>query len=93
MNLGKAIRLCRTQKDIKQGELAELANLSVSYISLVERGKRSPNISTIQNIASALNIPTGILLFLGTEKDEWGEINSELIENLSYTVFKIMKDL
>jgi transcriptional regulator with XRE-family HTH domain len=91
MNLGNAIKLCRTQKNLKQSELAELANISVSYISLLERGKRDPNLSTIENIASALNVPVGILLFLGAEKGDLSGFSSDLVEKLSYQVLYQMK--
>ena len=91
MNLGNAIKLCRTQKNMNQTELANLANISVSYLSLLERGKRDPNFSTVQNIASALNIPFNILIFLAAEKDELSEINPELSEKLSDTALKLIK--
>ena len=56
MKLGKAIKLCRTQRYLSQTELAELANISVSYLSLLERDKRDPTLSTIKDIAEALNL-------------------------------------
>lgn len=90
MNLGNAIKLCRTQKNMNQVELAELADISVSYLSLLERGKRDPNFSTIGNIATALNIPFSILMFLAAEKDELSGINPELAEKLSYTALKLI---
>lgn len=90
MNLGNAIKLCRTQKNMNQAELAELADISVSYLSLLERGKRDPNFSTVQNIAAALNVPFSILMFLAAEKDELSGINPELAEKLSYTALKLI---
>jgi transcriptional regulator with XRE-family HTH domain len=90
MNLGNAIKLCRTQKNMNQAELAELADISVSYLSLLERGKRDPNFSTVENIAMALNIPFSILMFLAAEKDELSGVNPELAEKLSYTALKLI---
>ena len=91
MNLGKAIKLCRTQKNLSQAELAALVDLSVSYISLLERNKRDPNISTVKVIANALNIPFSILMFLAAETDELAGINPELAEKLSYTALKLIE--
>lgn len=91
MNLGKAIKLCRTQKNMSQADLAKLADISVSYLSLLERGKRDPNLSTVQNIATALNVPFSILMFLAAEKDELSEVNPELAEKLSYTALKLIE--
>lgn len=91
MNLGNAIKLCRTQKNMNQTELADLANISVSYLSLLERNKRDPNISTVRNIASALNVPFSILMFLAAEKNELSEVNPELAEKLSHTALELIR--
>ena len=91
MNLGKAIKLCRTQKNMSQAELAALVDLSVSYISLLERNKRDPNISTVKGIANALNVPLSILMFLAAETNELVGINPELAEKLSYTALKLIE--
>ena len=89
MNLGKAIKLCRTQQDLSQAQLAELAGISVSYLSLLERGKRDPSFSTVQDIASALGVPLGILVFLAADKDELG-MSPELSEKLAYAALQLM---
>lgn len=90
MNLGKAIKLCRTQKNLKQADLADLVQVSVSYISLLEKGKRDPNFSIVQKIAAALNIPISILAFLATENNELSDISPELAEKLSHTALQLM---
>lgn len=91
MNLGKAIKLCRTQRDLSQAQLAESASISVSYLSLLERGKRDPNFSTVQDIAGALGVPLGILVFLAADKDELG-ISAGLSEKLAYAALQLMKE-
>ena len=91
MNLGKAIKLCRTQKNMSQAELAELADISVSYLSLLERSKRDPNFSTVEKIASALKVPFSILMFLAAENDELSDVNPELAEKLSHTALKLIR--
>jgi len=91
MDLGKSIRLCRTQRELNQLELADRAEISVSYLSLLERGKRDPVISTIEKIASALNIPVSILVFLATSADDSAVLGSELQEKLSYVALQLIK--
>jgi transcriptional regulator with XRE-family HTH domain len=90
MNLGKAIKLCRTQKNMKQSDLADSAQISVSYLSLIEQGKRDPNFSTVQQIAVALNVPVSILAFLAAEQGEIDDISPELAEKLSHTALKLI---
>ncbi|MGE0210780.1 MAG: helix-turn-helix domain-containing protein [Parvibaculaceae bacterium] len=60
--IGNRIREIRTGKGMKLQDLAESAGLSVSMLSLVERGKTSPSISTIICICSALDVHMGDLL-------------------------------
>lgn len=92
MNLGKAIKLCRVQKSMNQSELAGLSKISVAYLSLLEQGKRDPNFSTIQNIASALNIPLSIIIFLAADpSSELKDLSPELVEKLSFTALSLMK--
>ena len=91
MNLGKAIKLCRNQQNLKQSDLAEQSNISVSYLSLLERGKRDPNFSTVQKISSALKIPVNILVFLAADEGELGGISNELAEKLSHTALRLIE--
>jgi transcriptional regulator with XRE-family HTH domain len=92
MNIGKAIKLCRTQKNLNQSQLAKLAGISESYLSQIENNKRDPNLSTVENIAGALNIPFSILIFLAAEKNELEGINSSIVEKLSYLALKLMEN-
>jgi transcriptional regulator with XRE-family HTH domain len=93
MNIGKAIKLCRKQKNWTLAELADKSNLSTSYISLLEQGKRDPNLSKLENIAKSLKIPLSVLLFLGTDKKEIESISPELAEKLSLTTLKLIEEL
>ena len=90
MKIGHAIKLCRNQKRLNLAELAERANISISYLSLLERDLRDPNLSTIQDIATALEIPLSILFFLAS-KDEISDISSELAEKLSLVALKLIE--
>lgn len=92
MNLGKAIKLCRNQIDLTQSELAEEAKISVSYLSLLEKGKRDPAFSTVEKISRALKVPVSILLFLASEEGELKEITPELSEKLSLTALRLIRE-
>lgn len=91
MKLGKAIKLCREQKGYNRSELAEKANLSVSYVSLLENDKRDPSLSKVEKIAGALGMPISVLLFLAKNKSEFESINPELAEKLSLLSLKLME--
>jgi transcriptional regulator with XRE-family HTH domain len=42
--------------------LARAAGLSPAMLSLLERGEREPSLATVRSVASALNVPPGLLL-------------------------------
>lgn len=93
MNLGRAIALCRKQRSLNQAELAKRAGMSVSYLSLLERNERKdPTLSTVQNLAEALQVPTGILFFLAAEDAELGGLSAELKEKLSFAALTLLNE-
>lgn len=53
---GQHLRLLRTQRGYSQEELAAKAKLHRTYISLIERGKQSVTLDTMEKIAQALDI-------------------------------------
>lgn len=91
MNIGKAIKLCRTRKNMLQSDLANLAGVSVSYISLIEQEKRDPNFSVLQSIAKALDVPLSILVFLATDNKDIQIMSPELFEKMSITALQLVK--
>lgn len=64
--VGQKIREIRKSRKLSIRELAEMSNLSVNTISLVENGKSSPSVNTLQQIAQCLNLPV-IAFFEGNK--------------------------
>ena len=59
---GENVRKARDDMGISQEELAHRANLHRTQISLIERGKRSPRLDTIEQLAKALEIQPAKLI-------------------------------
>ncbi|HET6412026.1 MAG TPA: helix-turn-helix transcriptional regulator [Anaeromyxobacter sp.] len=57
--LGERIRDYRRTKGLTQENLAQALDLSVAYVSLIERGGRNPPYTTVLAIARALGIGPG----------------------------------
>jgi transcriptional regulator with XRE-family HTH domain len=53
--VGKAIRTLRKEKGLSLRELSQLAGLSTGFLSMVERGRSSPALTSLNNIAKALD--------------------------------------
>lgn len=77
---------------MRQVELAERAGISVSYLSLLEQGKRDPSFSTVEKVSQALGVPLSILTFLAAEKSEIVELSPELAEKLSLLALNLIGD-
>lgn len=54
--LGAAIKALRTEKKMRQQELAEAAGITVAHLSKIERGLTNPTWATVVAIAAALNV-------------------------------------
>jgi transcriptional regulator with XRE-family HTH domain len=91
MSFSNALKMCRTQKRVSKTKLAELSGLSISYLTLLEQGKRDPNLSTIEKICKALNIPISIFIFLAFDKNEIDGISHELAKMLSLTALQLIE--
>lgn len=61
MTLGETVArnlfAVRKQKKLSQVILAKKAKISVSYVSMLERGQRTPPLETLEVIAKALGVP------------------------------------
>jgi transcriptional regulator with XRE-family HTH domain len=56
-SLGNRLRELRRQQGLSLRALAEKSGLSANTLSLIENGKTSPSVATLQQIALALSIP------------------------------------
>ena len=54
--LGEKVRAYRHERGLTQEALAESLDLSVAYVSLIERGGRNPPFTTVVAIARALGV-------------------------------------
>ena len=55
--IGQRIRNYRTQQNLSQEKLAEMAGCHPTYIGQPERGEKNATLESVEKIASALNIP------------------------------------
>lgn len=61
---GKKIKAIRRARDITQEKLADLSGLSLQYIGEIERGRRNPSLTSIEQLSKALDIPMAELFSL-----------------------------
>lgn len=62
--LAKNMRIERARLNISQLKLAEMADVSLDTINMIERGVGNPKLCTVISIAKALNVDLNTLLKL-----------------------------
>jgi transcriptional regulator with XRE-family HTH domain len=61
-DLGKNLRAARKKLGLTQEEVSERSGVQAGEVSRIERGKRDPQVSTVEKLAAAVELPPGRLL-------------------------------
>jgi transcriptional regulator with XRE-family HTH domain len=64
VNVGENLQRLRTERGFSMRSLAKSSGLSANALSMIERGRTSPSVSTLYKLADALNVP--VTAFFGT---------------------------
>jgi len=62
-SIGGVIRRARKEQGLTLQQVAENSELSLSYLSQIERNLLNPSVGTLKRIAEALDLPAGKLMF------------------------------
>lgn len=57
VNVGERIRQLREERDLSIRALGRASGLSANALSMIERGRTSPSVSTLYKVAEALGVP------------------------------------
>ncbi len=91
MEYGRALKVCRAALELTQQDVAKKAQITTSYLSLIEGGKRSPSLATLERISKAMGVPTHLVMLLaagpqeipGPERKKLGVISKSLLDLLA----------
>ncbi len=64
VSIGRAIKIIRETKRLSLTQLAQLAELSVPFLSLIEGEAREPSLGAVEKVACALGVPAEAFLVL-----------------------------
>lgn len=81
--LGKEICAARKRLNMSQEELAEKADLSVTYISKIECGHRNFSVHTMAKIAQVLKLPQYKMIEI-TCCEKYNELLKEIFKEYSF---------
>ena len=63
VDVGTRLRQLREERNMSMRSLATASSLSANALSMIERGKTSPSVSTLYKLADAMGVP--ITTFFG----------------------------
>ncbi|MFZ5921039.1 MAG: helix-turn-helix domain-containing protein [Chloroflexota bacterium] len=85
VDVGKRLRQLREEHGISMRRLATLSGLSANALSMIERGKTSPSVSTLYKLADALEIPITAFFSGVPEKEQVVFIKSDSRAHVPFT--------
>src|SRR5574342_1279802 len=68
VDVGTRLRQLREERNMSMRSLATASGLSANALSMIERGKTSPSVSTLYKLADAMGVP--ITTFFGAENEK-----------------------
>lgn len=75
---GRVLRRLRSERGLSQEGLAESAGYHVNHVSYLERGRRSPTLYAVFQLARALEVsPVELVRQVQVEWVEWGVVATE----------------
>lgn len=80
-SIGERMKELRTEEGLTLAELSEKTNLSISYLSQIERDKTMPSLPTLVTIAKIFN--TGLRYFFESEGDDVHVVRSHKGQTIS----------
>ena len=84
MEFGHTIARWRKRRGLTQTQLSQKSGLSQVFISLIERGSKTPSIDSLESIAKALEVPLALIVFQSTTPEDIGnEARRAVFEELS----------
>ena len=90
MNYSKALGVIRAAKGLQQKELAELLDVTPSYISKIEKGERIMPSQLVDKLCKELSIPPELFRLIGRDSRSLDDESSEAVDALGRELLNII---
>jgi transcriptional regulator with XRE-family HTH domain len=91
--LGKNIKFLRFRRQYSQAVLAEKADISITFLSNIERGNKFPKPEILSKIAESLNVEVFELFKTDIVPQDSTELITCLSEDISRTLNAALRDV
>ena len=79
---GDNLKKIRSDKNISQGDLANMVNMHATHISRYERNQASPSVDILRKIADALNVSADVLIYGNADERAKSNIQDQELLNM-----------
>ena len=93
MKIGHAIKKLRKDAVLNQKTYAWRIGITQTYLSLIESGKRTPNMSVIEKISEFHEVPISILFWFSLEESEVSETKKEYYRLIKPTLDRLIESI
>jgi len=91
--LGRNIKIFRARRGLSQADLSEKADISIPFLSNIERGIKYPQPDMLAKIANTLGVEINELFTVNLESAESSDLLSHLSEDMTKNVNLIMTEV
>ena len=88
--LGRNIKYFRFHRQLSQAALAEKANISITFLSNIERGKMFPKVETLSRITESLEVEVSELFRVDLVPQDQEEMINRFTENIKGTLISAL---
>ena len=93
--LGKTIKFLRFRRELSQADLAEKANISITFLSTVERGIKFPQPDILSKLAKVLDVEVFELfkhdVVPSDDKEMMSQLSEDITKNVNQTIANVFK--
>lgn len=90
VNVGETLLALRKERNLTLKDVSEKVNLSISYLSAIERGQKTPDVEKLSQICDAYGAPAYLILLKAGIEENVPLENRKLVRELK-PVLKKMK--
>jgi len=91
--LGKNIKIFRARRGLSQADLSEKADISIPFLSNIERGIKFPQPDMLAKIANSLGVEVNELFSVNIDSIESSDVLSHLSEDMTKNINLAMAEV
>ena len=88
--INSALKKIRLFHNIKQNELANKLEISNSYLSEIENGKKSPSFELLEKYSTHFDIPTSSLMYFSEQLENEGKLSKSFRIKSASLILKLL---